>query len=335
MQHEILAFFFFFLSHNKILNHFNNMRTSITITTAICALAGLVGSQQIQQQPSNSTVFQVLNNTDGSSPSYQILQMLQGNPEFQSVIDILNDPNNNVTIFVPSDQVYYNITGQEPPSNNATAGNNGTTTNSTASATSTRGQRRPTSTPVVPSGVRTSFGLSDILSLISPQTVNAPGAAPTVQANYIKLPLFEDEHSEGAERFVVSEPNTGNLVMRALNGDLVRRQTVTEESSNNNASNYTTSPYYNEFNATDLAWYHVVNGSVPLNETTTIVLNTLLTNSTVDRFGSGSPLLVHPGNDSKIMVGTGLGYDATINQTIEAGNGMIYIIDKGKVLEFC
>lgn len=308
------------------------MRTGTTIATAICALAGLVGAQQ--QVNNSNTIFQILNNTDGSSPSFQIMQFLQSSPDYESIINILNDPNHNVTLFVPSDQVYYNITGQTPPpppttNNNGTMAGNSTTGNNMTSTSSVMVATTGISQPATSS----TFGFSDLLSIIRASPTAAPTATAPVQARYVKLPIANGDVSE-SERFVLNEPYEGNLVMRALKGayHLHDQQQEPQQSQNNSEAMdaLTTNPFYKEFTPLDLIYYHLVNGTVALNEST-VVLNSLLTNSSVNHFGSGSPLLVQPGNDSSTLtIGDGYGNNATINQTIQAGNGIIYVIDKSK-----
>lgn len=313
----------------------------ITTAAAVCALAGLVVAQQQdnnstqQQDNNNNTIFHILNNTDGSSPSSQIMHYLQSSPDYESIVNILNDPNNNVTFFVPSDEVFYNITGQQPPATtNGTMGNNGTTAGNSTTGNNMTSTYSSSSLMVATSGISqpattSTFGFSDLLSMIQASPTAAPTATSQSQARYVKIPLANGDGSEDSERFVLNEPSNGNLVMRALKGSyhLHNRQ---EQPQQNNATidALTTSPYYMEFTPLDLAYYHLVNGSVTLNEST-VILNSLLTNSTVNKFGSGSPLLVQPGNDSSVLtVGDGYGNNATINQTIQAGNGIIYVINK-------
>lgn len=314
--------------------HLTNMR--ITTAAAVCALAGLVGAQQ--QVNNTNTIFQILNNTDGSSPSSQIMQYLQSSPDYESIVNILNDPNNNVTFFVPSDQVYYNITGQQPPATtNTTMGNNGTmagnsTTGSNMTSTSSTSSVMVATTGIPQPATTSTFGFSDLLSMIRASPTAAPTATPQIQARYVKIPLTNGDVSEDAERFVLNEPSNGNLVMRALKGAYHLHNQQQQQQNNETIDALTTNPYYKEFTPLDLAYYHLVNGSVTLNEST-VILNSLLTNSTVNKFGSGSPLLVQPGNDSSVLtVGDGYGNNATINQTIQAGNGIIYVINKSKNL---
>ncbi|KAI8331267.1 FAS1 domain-containing protein, partial [Choanephora cucurbitarum] len=100
----------------------------------------------------------------------------------------------------------------------------------------------------------------------------------------------------------------------------------------------------------DVLYYHVVNQSIILSNNT-MVFNTLLTNSTVDKLGYGLPLFQASNgtsdngasNNSTIgdgqtndttssiwTVGTGTENDASFatNQSIQGSNGIAYIIDK-------
>lgn len=279
------------------------MRSSIIIAT-LCAF-GFVGAQQ------TDTIFQILNNTNGSSPAPQFAQFLQSSPDYQPIVDLLNDPTSNLTVFVPSDGLFYNITGQIAPVLNQTNSTTsaGTASTSTASAAAT--------------SLPSSFGLSDFLSILK---TSPASAKPTNQAKYVRLDNF---NSESPNNYFVSEHQ--DRVIQALSGIKLTNYITLDSQNSSNFTNVTTSPFVNEFSVLDLLYYHVLNGSITLNNNQTAVFDSLLTNNTVNRFGSGSPLLVQPGNSTgNLTVGDGLGYDANINNTYKASNGAIYLIDKGK-----
>lgn len=358
------------------------------ITAVICAL-GIVKSQLTNntqpQQGSNSTqnggsqsnvtIFQILNSTDGSSPARQVAQFLQSSPDYQPIIDILNNPESNVTLFLPNDQVLSEIMGQSnSSSNNGTQGGSSSVTAGPTGSVTTEASAGSTSVPTATAG--------------------------SLAARYAKIPIVNDEeklnNEDTVERIYVGTES--NFVMRALSSmkikvmdsSLVRRQLIgngqNDTSSQNSTSSgqgnsssqdnstlsaYTTSPYIAQFSVLDLIYYHIVNQSITLRNSTaqnntgesgnntasqngtsqisiyqtgpdqnsttsqnitTYILNTLLTNSTVDRLGYGSPLVIQPSmnNTGNLTIGDGIGA-ADINSTITASNGIIYIIDKGKI----
>lgn len=311
------------------------MRSSIIIAVA-CAFGSVSAQYQTQ---GNGTIFQILNKTDGSSPAPQFAQFLQSSSDYQPIIDLLNDPSNNLTIFVPSDGLFYNITGQNPPIIQQV-----TTTVQTTVKVPASTVRVPASTvTVTPSTVTAkastvtatagtvtsraasaaSFGLSDIMSALRTQQA----AKPTQQAKYVRLDNFNEDTT--VKNYFVSEKQ--EQVVKALAG-IKLTQFVDTQQSGLNFTNVSTSPFVNEFSVLDLLYYHVLNGSVTLENNETTVFNTFLTNETVNLFGSGSPLLVQPVNSTgNLTVGDGLGNDANINSTYKASNGAIYIIDKGNL----
>lgn len=377
---------------------------------AVSILLGLtaIRAQQQQQNPSNNvTILQALNDTN-SSPALKFVEFLQSSPDYQSILDILNDPSSNVTLFVPSDQVYYEATGQQPPAP-APVGNTNSTNATTPSTTAVAGGGpvASSSAAAAPSASSSSSdgGLPAFLSSVlagrsssaaqpgqptlAPATTGVPQNNPVASglfvnnmARYVKIPNAEVVQSY--ERFGAADASgdakdAHSLVMRAL---LVERQ---QQQQQDNASDWksvtTDAPFVDQFSFADLLTYHLVNGSIQLNDTqnATIVLNTFLTNSTVDKLGYGLPLLLQQqqeedqqqggqgqgqqnqtqgqgqqnqtqglwqqfqqqvggtsnssnGAGGNWTVGSGLGSDANIltNETIQASNGMVYIIDKSK-----
>ncbi|KAL9549926.1 hypothetical protein MBANPS3_004984 [Mucor bainieri] len=389
------------------------MRIAYPTVSILLGLTAISAQQQQQNPGNNVTILQALNDTN-SSPALKFVEFLQSSPDYQSILDILNDPSSNVTLFVPSDQVYYEATGQQPPApappapvGNTTTGTNSTTgTNATAPSSTTIagggpiGSSSAVAVPTASASATSSDGvlpgfLSSILSgrsssaaqpvqpTLAPATTGVPQNNPIASglfsnnmARYVKIP--NAEVVQPYERFASDASGDAkdahSLVMRAL---LVERQ---QQQQQNNASDWksvtTDAPFVDQFSFADLLTYHLVNGSIQLNNTqnATIVLNTFLTNGTVDKLGYGLPLLLQQqqqqqdqqqqggqgqgqdqgqqnqtqglwqqlqqqvggtsnssnGAGGNWTVGSGMGGDANImtNETIQASNGMVYIIDK-------
>ncbi|KAI9483855.1 MAG: hypothetical protein EXX96DRAFT_477218 [Benjaminiella poitrasii] len=244
--------------------------------------------QQENSTATNGTILQLLNDTT-TSPALRFAQFLQSSPDYQPIIDLLSDVSSNITLFVPFDQVYYEATGEQPPAS-PTDPNNNTTDGNTTNPTTTSSYGEPTS--VTPS----SSPLVSILPFFSSTPINSPTPQTT--------PLF-------------SIPNMVNYyIPRPLNIRKANWESVT-----------TNAACVDQFSYADIIRYHLVNGSFALTNRT-MVLDSLLVNTTINKWGSGSPLIVQQG--SNLTVGTGLGNDAHIlsNRTIQASNGVIYVIDK-------
>lgn len=372
------------------------MRIAYPAVSILFGLTATISAQQQQQDPSsNVTILQALNDTN-SSPALKFVEFLQSSPDYQSILDILNDPSSNVTLFVPSDQVYYEATGQQPPApiGNTTTGTNSTTgTNATAPSTTAVGGGVPVASSSAAGGMPdflssvlgggSSSAAQPAQPTVAPATTGVPQNNPVASgrlannlARYVRIPNAEvvQPYERFASATLGDAKDVHSLVMRAL---VVERQ---DQQQQDNASDWksvtTDAPFVDQFSFADLLTYHLVNGSIQLNDTqnATIVLNTFLTNSTVDKFGYGLPLLLQQqqqqqeeqgqqggqgqgqgqgqpnqtqglwhqlqqvggtynsssGTGGNWTVGSGMGDDANImlNETIQASNGMVYIIDK-------
>lgn len=298
------------------------MRTSAILST-LCMLSVVVtqqhnnGTTSNHPTANNHTIFQILNSTNGSSPAPYFAQFLLSSPDYKPIIDLLNDPKNNLTVFVPSDGLLYNLTQQQAPALNKTNSTKPTTTakgTTTTKVTTTRTSLRAIGTTTLPSN----FGFPEFASMLS----SWGGASPTSHANFIRLPSVDDKTSDYF--FVGQNAKAVNFLASQQNS------TTNGTISSSNGTNITTSPFAQEFSILDLLYYHIINGSQSLQNGSTYVFDSFLTNSTVNKFGSGSALLVQPGPEgSNLTVGDGFGYDASINNTFNASNGAIYLINKG------
>ncbi|KAG2200092.1 hypothetical protein INT47_007737 [Mucor saturninus] len=304
--------------------------------------------QQPQQQQPAGTIFQILNKTDGTSPAPKFAQFIQSSPDYQPIVDLLNDPTNNLTMFVPSDGLFYNITGQQPPIikqvtttvqttvkvpastvrvpastvvSSATVTASASTVTARASTVTARASTVTSRATSPAAGAAGGFGMSDIMSALRTQN----GAVqPTHRAQFVRLANYGEDASKDyfIQEGQVAKALAGIKLTQYIDGDNNNGQSL-------NFTNVSTSPFVNEFSVLDLLYYHVSNGSVNLQQNETMVLNTILRNETVDRLGFGSPLVVQPVNSTgNLTVGDGLGHDAFINQTYNASNGALYIIDK-------
>lgn len=92
-----------------------------------------------------------------------------------------------------------------------------------------------------------------------------------------------------------------------------------------------------QYSIMDLIRYHLLNNTYDLPNDfpdNVTVVNTILTNQTVDILGNGVPLLINKyGNDSlNYTIGNGMGEANVTTDAIRASNGVIYVINKGLFL---
>jgi hypothetical protein len=251
---------------------------------------------------SNSTLFEILSNTQ-SSPVQWISQFLQDSSE---ITDLLSQADRNLTLFIPSDDIYQAILNND----------NGQT---------------------------------------SPESSN----------NSSQTPGSDDPSDDGSSSSDV--PSSGISSVKIL-------------ADKTNYTDYFTNPYIQDFNLSDVIYYHIVNQSINVenwfnnssdtdgdnlnnsmagNSTSddnivynATILSTLVSNSTLDELGIGVPLVLQKikNNDTSVdnstfssdesdidennkfnyTIGGSVSY-ANINLTnaVQASNGYIYIIDKG------
>ncbi|CEJ05359.1 hypothetical protein RMCBS344292_19302 [Rhizopus microsporus] len=309
------------------------------------------GSSSTNATTTNSTIYEVLNSTE-SSPVQWISQFLQSSPNYESLINLLNQSETNITVFIPSDQVYQAISSFMNSTNNTTNGG-GTTNGGTNNGNSSNGGSS--------NGNSSNGGSSN--------------------GNSSNGGSSNGNSSNGGS----SNGNSSNG--NSSNGNSSNGGTSTNGSENNgasfNMSQYFTSPYIMNFNMTDVIYYHIVNESILIqdlfsNDTmgNATVVNSLVSNDTINRLGYGVQLLLQKiqanqtnstetsgnqtngtetsgnqtnstetsGDQSSTLVtdgssnnntgfnytiGNGFGY-ATINTTqiVQTSNGIIYIIDK-------
>jgi uncharacterized surface protein with fasciclin (FAS1) repeats len=251
---------------------------------------------------SNSTLFEILSNTQ-SSPVQWISQFLQDSSE---ITDLLSQADRNLTLFIPSDDVYQAI-------------------------------------------------LNNDNSQTSPESSN----------NSSQTPGSDDPSDDGSSSSDV--PSSGISSVKIL-------------ADKTNYTDYFTNPYIQDFNLSDVIYYHIVNQSINIenwfnnssdtdgdnlnnssmtgNNTSddnivynATILSTLVSNSTLDELGIGVPLVLQKikNNDTSVdnstfssdesdidennkfnyTIGGSVSY-ANINLTnvVQASNGYIYIIDK-------
>ncbi|CEP13126.1 hypothetical protein [Parasitella parasitica] len=316
------------------------------VLSIILALKPIHAQDQQQQDGNNNlTILQALNNTN-SSPALKFVEFLQSSPDYQSILDILNDPSSNVTLFVPSDQVYYEATGQQPPTpapppvgntttdTNSTSSVNATTSSTTAAVGGATGASSTAPASASSASSSSAGGLSGFLSSIiagassssvgqpaqptaAPATTgvaqNNPGASGFYAKNmarYVKIPNAQIVSPYDHFATSAASQRQPSLVMRALSVD-------PQQSNDSDWESVTTdAPFVEQFSFTDIFNYHLVNESVQLNDTqnATIIFNTLLTNSSVDKLGFGLPLLLQQAQQDE-------GQDQGQNQNQTQGQG--------------
>ncbi|KAG1522875.1 hypothetical protein G6F52_005487 [Rhizopus delemar] len=251
---------------------------------------------------SNSTLFEILNNTQ-TSPVRWISQFLQ---DPSKISDLLSQADRNLTLFIPSDDVYQAILNND---------NNQTSPESSNNSSQTPG--------------------SDVPS----NDGSSSGDVPSSSISTVKILADKTNYTD-----------------------------------------YFTNPYIQDFNLSDVIYYHIVNQSINIedwfnnssdtdgdslnNSSTTgnntsddnivynaTILTTLVSNNTLDELGIGVPLVLQKikNNDTSVdnstfssdesdtdesnkfnyTIGGSITY-ANINFTnvVQASNGYIYIIDK-------
>src|SRR5688572_26982860 len=97
--------------HYYILTSFFSHRNMHIYYLIALVLLMSLEAVRAQESSSNNTILQMLNDTS-NSPALKFVEFLHSSPEYQPIIDILSDPLSNVTLFVPSDQVYFDATGE-------------------------------------------------------------------------------------------------------------------------------------------------------------------------------------------------------------------------------
>ncbi|KAI7904250.1 uncharacterized protein BX663DRAFT_559957 [Cokeromyces recurvatus] len=291
-------------------------------------------AQQPNNTYSNNTIFQVLNDTT-TSPAFKFMQFLQSSPDYQPILELLSNTSSNLTLFIPSDQVYYEVTGEHPPtltdpSNNTT---NSTTNGTEASTTTTSSSSSLLSTTTTITGsVTTMADPSFSMGLPNIFTVSHQAEATSIYS------LTKKDYIYNSYDNIMNNPNPEKRIVLSMRAEVLSKfgslkmpqpqLGIHKAIDQGNWEAVTSDPIFaNSFNHTDLAYYHLVNGSTVLTNTT-MVLDSLLTNTTVNKWYSYSQLVVQQRNN--LTVGNGLGNDANIlaDKTIQASNGIIYIIDK-------
>ncbi|RCH95415.1 hypothetical protein CU098_007729 [Rhizopus stolonifer] len=323
-----------------------------------------------QQQPNgNQTILQALNDTN-ASPALKFVALLQSSPDYQPIVDLLSDPSSNVTLFVPSDQVYYNATGQMPTTNNTDMQNSTTGGNTDSSGFSPTGAVGVFFSSIIYGGQ--SSATSNAEQQQPPTSVTSAGAT-NAGAAPVATSTQNDDAAATALRSVFSPffpaptslPNMAKYVrmsneeyLQPYHDSMYSFKPVSLQAAlpDNDTSGWNqviaNTPFADQFNLIDLLSYHVVNGTTQFQNSTNI-LNTLLSNNSIDKLGYGLPLIVqqqqqqqqqqqyqvyhkrqemtnNTSSDSIWTVGNGLDNSAHImmNQTIQASNGIVYVVDK-------
>lgn len=92
---------------------------------------GALGVTSIHAQMTNTTILGILNTTQ-LSPAYKFVQLLTSNATYQPILDLLSGPG-NITVFVPSDQVF------EQLQSNMTSGSSSGDSNANSSSSTSQG----------------------------------------------------------------------------------------------------------------------------------------------------------------------------------------------------
>ncbi|KAF7726648.1 hypothetical protein EC973_008521 [Apophysomyces ossiformis] len=253
------------------------MWTRLWLILTLCVLGTLA-------QLNTLSIIQILNASQ-LSPAYKFVQLLESSPDYQPMINLLSQPG-NLTFFVPSDEVFdqLSLTTSSPTQTSASM------TNPTANPSGMAGA----STMQTPSGNSTTT--SSQMTVAQPQTTQTGGGGSFGRLGKIRSAVTNRVLQADSDGVFVSEGAQTFAVM-----DLIR--------------------------------YHLVNKTYNLPDdlqSNTSVVNTLLTNQTLDASGQGAPLLIHKyGNSSmNCTVGNGLGEANLTTGGIVASNGVIYVINK-------
>ncbi|CAO3684202.1 hypothetical protein G6F70_001951 [Rhizopus microsporus] len=259
------------------------------------------GSSSTNATTTNSTIYEVLNSTE-SSPVQWISQFLQSSPNYESLINLLNQSETNITVFIPSDQVYQAISSFMNSTNNTTNGGgttNGGTNNGNSSngGTSTNGSEN--------NGA--SFNMSQYFT--SPYIMNF---------NMTDVIYYHIVNESILIQDLFSNDTMGNatVVNSLVSNDTINRlgygvQLLLQKIQANQTNSTETSG--NQTNGTETSGNQTNSTETSGDQSSTLVTDGSSNNNTGFNY----------------TIGNGFGY-ATINTTqiVQTSNGIIYIIDK-------
>ncbi|CEG70152.1 hypothetical protein RMATCC62417_06099 [Rhizopus microsporus] len=289
------------------------------------------GSSSTNGTTTNSTIYEVLNSTE-SSPVQWISQFLQSSPNYESLINLLNQSETNITVFIPSDQVYQAISSFTNSTNNTTNGggtanggtNNGNSSNGTSSnGTSSNGNSSDGNSS---NGNSSNGGSSNGGSSTNGSENN--GASFNMSQYFTSPYIMNFNMTDVIYYHIVNE---SILIQDLFSNDTMGNATVVNSLVSNDTINRL--GYGVQLLLQKIQANQTNSTETPGNQTNGTGTSGNQTNGTEASGGQSSTLVTDGSSNNNAgfnyTIGNGFGY-ATINTTqmVQTSNGIIYIIDK-------
>ncbi|CEI94792.1 hypothetical protein RMCBS344292_08997 [Rhizopus microsporus] len=279
------------------------------------------GSSSTNGTTTNSTIYEVLNSTE-SSPVQWISQFLQSSPNYESLINLLNQSETNITVFIPSDQVYQAISSFTNSTNNTTNGggtaNGGTNNGNSSNGNSSNGN---SSNGNSSNGGSSNGGSSNGGSSNGSSSTNGSenNGASFNMSQYFTSPYIMNFNMTDVIYYHIV--NESILIQDLFSNDTMGNATVVNSLVSNDTINR-------------LGYgVQLLLQKIQANQTNGTGTSGDQTNGTEASGGQSSTLVTDGSSNNNTgfnyTIGNGFGY-ATINTTqmIQTSNGIIYIIDK-------
>ncbi|KAI8341284.1 hypothetical protein BC941DRAFT_487612 [Chlamydoabsidia padenii] len=261
------------------------------VKTLLLAALGVVGTTA---QLTNSTLLAILNTTQ-LSPSPKFIQLLQSSPDYKPVLDLLSQPG-NITLFVPSDAVFDRLIQEfqeTQQSQGGGGGGSGDQSNNTTGSSGTSGGTDGTNV-TMPAMAAAGGGGNDTIpgsGGASNSTENGGGSSNST------------ENGGGS-----SNSTTGGGSSNSTTGGGSGNDTQQSSGQSVFPQGFT---IFSNFSVVDILNYHILQEKVLLHNQAnqTVLLNSMLTNQTADKFGYGMPFILNSNttlqNSSSIDSGNG------------------------------
>ncbi|SAM04723.1 hypothetical protein [Absidia glauca] len=262
------------------------------VKTLLLAALGVVGTTA---QLTNSTLFSILNTTQ-LSPSPKFIQLLQSSPDYKPVLDLLSQPG-NFTLFVPSDAPSQSGEGGQggQPSQSVEGGQGGQPSQSgeggQGGQPSQSGQPSETgaTNAAMPVMAAVGGGANDTIPGSGGDSTSSAtdgGTGPTPTGGDSSNSTTGGGAGGGSSNSTTGGGGGGGTGSPSGND--------TQQSSGQSVFPQGFSIFSN-FTVVDILYYHILQERVLLQDQTnqTVLLNTMLTNQTADKFGYGMPIILN------------------------------------------
>ncbi|CAO3609757.1 unnamed protein product [Cunninghamella echinulata] len=274
------------------------------ITNVLFLLGIILG--EATAQLTNVTIFNILNTTQ-LSPAYKFIQLITSSPSYQPIVDLLSNPG-NITLFVPSDEVFdqmmQHYSNGNNNNNNQTQGNPGSNNNGTNSTTP--GNTNNGTNSSTPGNTNNGGGGSGGGN----GGANNNGTSSGGITNGVRINIRDvlvDNNNTATPPSNTNNNNTATPPSDTNNNNTATPPSDTNNNNNNNSSSNNTSTTsneskfppsnatYNDITLLDYIFYHILTERVTLNDQTnqTLIYQTFLNNITLDKFGYGVPVIIN------------------------------------------